>query len=79
MRTAGGAVTSADIAGIDTKNKKYTQKGITKSRSGGEMKLLKRYLDELRRNKSADASSNVVQSTSDFEAVFSEGGVKIGM
>ena len=54
-----------------TKNKKYRK-------NRGEMKLLGKYLDELRRNKSFDSLPNSLQTESEFEAVFAEGGVKIG-
>ena len=86
MRSAGGAVTSVDKTTINKqtnlKSLGYKEKDVfkrVKSRNRSEMKLLDRYLDELRRNKSFDASPHVVQSVSDFESVFAEGGVKIGM
>ena len=42
------------------------------------MKLLGKYLDELRRNKSFHSSPNDLKSESEFESVFAESGVKIG-
>ena len=49
-----------------------------KRRGRGEMKLLEKYLDELQRNKSYEAArSTNVLSASDFESVFTKGGVKI--
>ena len=42
------------------------------------MKLLGKYLDELRRNKSFNSSPNDLKSESEFDSVFAESGVKIG-
>ena len=81
MRSAGGAITSVDkISGYKDINPKSTRlnQNAKKSRTRGEMKLLERYIDELRRNKSSGASTNAVQSAYDFESIFAEGGVKIG-
>ena len=82
MSSAGGAVTSIDktatntiLAQGTTKNK-YNNKNRNKisRRNRGEMKLLGKYLDELRRNKS---SPNSLQTEAEFETVFAEGGVTI--
>ena len=81
MRSAGGAITSVDkISGYKDINSKSTRlnQNAKKSRTRGEMKLLERYIDELRRNKSSGASTNAVQSAYDLESIFAEGGVKIG-
>ena len=82
MSSAGGAVKSIDKAATNkmllkgTKSNRYSSKGRNKNsrRNRGEMKLLGKYLDELRRNKSFDD----LQTESEFEKVFAEGGVKIG-
>ena len=82
MSSAGGAVKSIDKAATNkmllkgTKSNRYNSKGRNKNsrRNRGEMKLLGKYLDELRRNKSFDD----LQTESEFEKVFAEGGVKIG-
>ena len=82
MSSAGGAVKSIDKAPTNkmllkgTKSNRYSSKGRNKNsrRNRGEMKLLGKYLDELRRNKSIDD----LQTESEFEKVFAEGGVKIG-
>ena len=86
MSSAGGAVTSVDktatneIKSLESTNNKQNGKmrNSKSRRNRGEMKLLEKYLDELRRNKSFDASPNAVQTASDFETVFAESGVKIG-
>ena len=71
MSSAGGAVTSIDktatntiVAQGTTKNK-YNNKNRNKNsrRNRGEMKLLGKYLDELRRNK----SSGFLQTEAEFE------------
>ena len=82
MSSAGGAVTSVDknaankMLSKGTKTNRYNSKTRNKNsrRNRGEMKLLGKYLDELRRNKSLDD----LQSESEFEKVFAESGVKIG-
>ena len=83
MSSAGGAVTSVDSLSTNTINKLGTNKN-RKSRNKnprkhrGEMKLLGKYLDELRRNKSFNSSPNDLKSESEFDSVFAESGVKIG-
>ena len=82
MSSAGGAVTSVDKTATNTKllkgskSRRYNSRNRNKNsrRNRGEMKLLGKYLDELRRNKSFDD----LQTESEFEKVFAEGGVKIG-
>ena len=83
MSSAGGAVQSVDnnIASNTkllkgSKSRRYNSRNRNKNsrRNRGEMKLLGKYLDELRRNKSFDD----LQTESEFEKVFAEGGVKIG-
>ena len=83
MSSAGGAVTSVDSPSTNTinklgtnKNRKSRNKNPRKNR--GEMKLLGKYLDELRRNKSFNSSPNDLKSESEFDSVFAESGVKIG-
>ena len=80
MSSAGGAVTSVDKSAENkmlskgTKANRYNSRNRNSRRNRGEMKLLGKYLDELRRNKSL----NDLQTESEFEKVFAEGGVKIG-
>ena len=82
MSSAGGAVTSIDqtatkkMLSKGTKSNRYSSKSRNRNsrRNRGEMKLLGKYLDELRRNKSFED----LQTESEFEKVFAEGGVKIG-
>ena len=81
MSSAGGAVTSVDTPSTNTINKLGTNKksrNKNSRRNRGEMKLLGKYLDELRRNKSFNSSPNDLKSESEFESVFAESGVKIG-
>ena len=83
MSSAGGAVTSIDTPSTNTINKLGTNKNRksrnkNSRRNRGEMKLLGKYLDELRRNKSFHSSPNDLKSESEFESVFAESGVKIG-
>lgn len=87
MSSAGGAVTSIDktatnaiVAQGTTQNKYSNGKSRNKNsrRNRGEMKLLGKYLDELRRNKSSGFSPNSLQTETEFDTVFAEGGVKIG-
>ena len=83
MSSAGGAVTSIDTPSTNTINKLGTNKNRksrnkNSRRNRGEMKLLGKYLDELRRNKSFHSSPNDLKSESEFDSVFAESGVKIG-
>ena len=83
MSSAGGAVTSIDTPSTKTINKLGTNKNRksrnkNSRRNRGEMKLLGKYLDELRRNKSFHSSPNDLKSESEFDSVFAESGVKIG-
>ena len=86
MSSAGGAVTSVEktatntIGAVGATENKANGKHVNKKsrRNRGEMKLLGKYLDELRRNRSSDLSLNEMQTESEFESVFAEGGVKLG-